>query len=95
MKKAGELTEAELERLVKEGKHFRTDIIDTNPFEQAQICAGGVSTAELSAQTMEARIAIGIYFAGELVDVDGICGGYNLHWAWASGYLAGKGAANA
>lgn len=95
MKKAGELTEAELERLVKEGKHFRTDIIDTNPFEQAQICAGGVSTAELSAQTMESRIAKGIYFAGELVDVDGICGGYNLHWAWASGYLAGKGAANA
>ena len=44
---------------------------------------------------MESRIAKGIYFAGELVDVDGICGGYNLHWAWASGYLAGKGAANA
>ncbi|MGN0406497.1 MAG: NAD(P)/FAD-dependent oxidoreductase [Bariatricus sp.] len=94
-KKAGKLTEEELTNLVREGKHFRTEVTDTNPFEQAQICAGGVATAELSDLTLESRIAKGIFFAGELVDVDGICGGYNLHWAWASGYLAGKGAANA
>ena len=44
---------------------------------------------------MESKLVKGFYFAGEILDVDGICGGYNLQWAWTSGYLAGKGAANA
>lgn len=57
--------------------------------KQAQICSGGVSTEEISADTMESQLCSGIYFAGELVDVDGLCGGYNLQWAWSSGVCAG------
>ena len=94
-KKCGTLSAEEKRSLVLAVKNFRTEIIGTNPFEQAQVAAGGVSTREIDADTMESRLVKGLYFAGELMDVDGICGGYNLHWAWASGYLAGKGAANA
>ena len=63
-------------------------------FENAQVCAGGISTIELSARTMESRYIKGLYLTGELLDADGICGGYNLQWAWATGYLAGKAAAD-
>ena len=52
-------------------------------------------TREIDPDTMESKLVKGLYFAGEILDVDGICGGYNLQWAWTSGYLAGKGAANA
>ena len=74
-------------------KHFMVDIEGTNDFEQAQICAGGVRTTEINPQTMESLLAENIYLTGELLDVDGICGGYNLQWAWATGYIAGKHAA--
>ena len=90
-----DLGEENLERLCRICKHFRTYIDKTNPFEQAQICAGGVDTSEIDPDTMESKLVKGLYFAGEILDVDGICGGYNLQWAWTSGYLAGKGAANA
>ena len=90
-----DLSEENLERLCRICKHFRTYIDKTNPFEQAQICAGGVDTSEIDPDTMESKLVKGLYFAGEILDVDGICGGYNLQWAWTSGYLAGKGAANA
>lgn len=49
----------------------------------------------INPETMESRLVPGLYFAGELVDVDAICGGYNLTWAWASGYVAGQSAASA
>ena len=52
--------------------------------------AGGVSTAELSSRTMEAKRVAGLYFIGEVVDVTGQLGGYNFQWAWASGYAAGE-----
>jgi len=68
-------------------------IVDTNGFEQAQVSAGGVDTTEIDEQTMESKFVKGLYFAGEIMDVDGICGGYNLQWAWTSGYLAGLNAA--
>ncbi len=94
-RKAGSLNETELTRIVKTVKQFQTVVIGTNPFEQAQICAGGIQTKEINPDNMESRKVSGFYFAGEIVDVDGICGGYNLQWAWSSGYLAGKGAAHA
>jgi hypothetical protein len=53
------------------------------------VTAGGVDTAELSSKTMEARRVPGLHFVGEVVDVTGALGGYNLHWAWASGHAAG------
>ena len=59
------------------------------PFEQAQVCSGGVDTREVNRKTLESKINQGLYFAGELLDVDGKCGGYNLQWAWSSGYVAG------
>lgn len=64
-----------------------------NGFDMAQICAGGLSMQEIDAH-FSMKKCPNIYVVGELLDVDGICGGYNLQWAWTSGYLAGKYAAN-
>ena len=69
---------------------FEVSVNGTNSFEQAQICCGGVDVREVDAQTMESKKVKGLYFAGEILDVDGICGGYNLQWAWSSGAAAGK-----
>lgn len=76
-------------------RHFETVIEKTNSFEQAQVCRGGVDTRELYPLTLESRHVPGLYFAGEILDVDGLCGGYNLQWAWSSGYVAGREAARA
>jgi predicted Rossmann fold flavoprotein len=59
-------------------------------FNKAEVTLGGVDTAELSSRTMEAKKAPGLYFTGEVIDVTGRLGGYNLHWAWASGHAAGQ-----
>ena len=56
---------------------------------QAQVCSGGVATDEINPSTLESRLHRGLYFAGELLDIDGACGGYNLQWAWSSGAVAG------
>jgi predicted flavoprotein YhiN len=58
------------------------------------VCSGGVDTKELNADTLESKKVPGIYFVGEVCDVDGICGGYNLQWAWSSGYVAGLNGSN-
>lgn len=58
-------------------------------FNDAQVTAGGVSVNEIDSSTMESKIVSGLYFTGEVMDIDGRCGGYNLQWAWSSGYLAG------
>ena len=57
--------------------------------DRAQVCSGGVDTSEVHSKTMESRLHKGLYFAGELLDIDGTCGGYNLQWAWSSGAAAG------
>jgi len=74
-------------------KELVCQVTELNPFANAQVCAGGVDTSEITESTMESKIVPGLYFAGELVDVDGTCGGYNLQWAWSSGYAAGLHAA--
>nr|WP_294678577.1 NAD(P)/FAD-dependent oxidoreductase [uncultured Blautia sp.] len=74
---------------LKDIKAFPLDIKDGAGFEQAQVCSGGVDTGEIDPCTMESRIIKGLYFAGELIDIDGTCGGYNLQWAWSSGAAAG------
>lgn len=74
-------------------KHFQTEIVATNSFDQAQVCAGGVKTKEINPHTMESIKTPGLYLTGELLDIDGICGGYNLQWAWSTGYIAGMHAA--
>ena len=88
-KKAGAWTEEELERLLSVIRDFRTEVVSGGSFEQAQVCSGGVDTSEICPQTMESRLVPGLYFAGEVVDIDGACGGYNLQWAWSSGHVAG------
>jgi hypothetical protein len=62
----------------------------TEGYEKAEVTAGGVDTAELSARTMESRKVPGLYFIGEVVDVTGHLGGFNFQWAWASGAAAGR-----
>ncbi len=77
-------------RLLKEIKAHETEVAAVNSFEHAQVCCGGVDTAEVTPETMESKKVPGLYFAGEILDVDGICGGYNLQWAWSSGAVAGR-----
>ena len=78
-----------LEKIVAMIKAFVVPINGFNSFENAQVCSGGVKTSEIDSKTMQSKIVNSLYFAGEVVDVDGICGGYNLQWAWSSGYVAG------
>lgn len=73
-------------------KDLRVTVVDTNPFANAQVTAGGVPLKEIS-EELESAKTPGVYFAGEILDVDGKCGGYNLQWAWCSGYIAGAAAA--
>ena len=61
----------------------------TRKYENAQVCRGGISLGEIT-EDMESRITPGLFFTGEMLDVDAICGGYNLHWAWATGNIAGR-----
>jgi hypothetical protein len=74
-------------------RHFRVTVQRAREYEFAQVCAGGIRSEEIDRETLASRYVPGLFFAGELLDVDGICGGYNLQWAWASGYVAGKSAA--
>lgn len=78
--------------LMGTGRNFSIHISGVNPMENAQICAGGIDFSQIDDQ-MESALVPGLYFAGEIVDVDGKCGGYNLQWAWSSGYVAGRSAA--
>lgn len=85
------LDEEQMERLLSCLKEFLVVMTGYRGFEQAQVCSGGVNLEEVKERTLESKIVQGLYFAGEILDVDGACGGYNLQWAWSSGFLAGKG----
>ena len=87
-----ELGEEKLSAVFALCKDWRLHVTGSNSFDSAQVCAGGVDTREVS-RDMESLLVPGVYFAGEILDVDGRCGGYNLHWAWCSGYLAGRSSA--
>lgn len=91
--KVSELTGKQLERLMLQLKQYEALVMSVNPFANAQVCCGGVDTREIDSSTMESRLKKGLYFTGELLDVDGICGGYNLQFAWSSGAIAGRAAA--
>ena len=91
--KAGEWSDRDIRRIADRFKHWKVGVERVNGFEFAQVTAGGVLTSQLDPDTMEVRKHPGLYLTGELLDVDGICGGYNLQWAWTSGYLAGTAAA--
>jgi predicted Rossmann fold flavoprotein len=69
---------------------FRLNIIGTNSYDKAQVCSGGVPLNELNTHSMESKKVKGLYITGEILDVDGDCGGYNLEWAWITGMIAGR-----
>jgi predicted flavoprotein YhiN len=70
-------------------KNWTLHVEKPNGFDMAQICAGGLSMKEINTHFAMKKCP-SVYVVGELLDVDGICGGYNLQWAWTSGYLAGQ-----
>ena len=69
---------------------FRLPVKGTEGFDNAQVTAGGLRTGDFDPNTLESRLVPGLFACGELLDVDGDCGGFNLQWAWASGRLAGR-----
>ena len=85
----GEETAAEY---LEQEKPYTVAIAGTQGWKEAQVTAGGVALSEVDALTLESLRVPGLFFAGEILDVTGPCGGYNLHWAWASGFLAGMSA---
>ena len=91
---AEQIKPGQLARLLATIKRFHVDIVGSKSVDAAQVCAGGVATCEVDDKTLESKLAKGVYFAGEVLDIDGTCGGYNLQWAWSSGYVAGVHAAD-
>ncbi|HEX37518.1 MAG TPA: NAD(P)/FAD-dependent oxidoreductase [Candidatus Cloacimonetes bacterium] len=88
-----ELNSAQIDALIHQLKDRRFKINGTLSWRDAQATAGGVATKEIDERTLESKIVPGLYFAGEVIDIHGDSGGYNLAWAWASGYMAGLHAA--
>ena len=88
-----ELTKAEISNAVQNIKNFTVEITGTRGFDNAQVCTGGIKCSEFDSKTMMSLITENFFAAGEVLDIDGICGGFNLQWAWASGIIAGKSAA--
>jgi predicted Rossmann fold flavoprotein len=91
-KACSDLDYREKKSLYKLLNSWEFNIIDTNGFTNAQVTAGGVDTTEVDSETMESKLVPNLYFAGEILDVDGDCGGFNLQWAWNSAFSAAKGA---
>ena len=89
-KKYNELTKEEKVKLINSLRHFKVEIISTKGFDSSQICNGGVSLDEININTMESKIIKDLYIIGELLDINGNCGGYNLTECWISGILSGK-----
>ena len=79
----------ELEEVCRAVKNFEVSLTEPMGMDSAQVTAGGIVTKEFDEKTMESRIVPGLYACGEVLDIDGDCGGYNLQWAWSSGRLAG------
>ena len=87
-----ELTEEDLRRVARAVKAFDVSLTEPMGMDCAQVTAGGIRTEEFDETTMESRLIPGLYACGEVLDIDGDCGGYNLQWAWSSGRLAGENA---
>lgn len=87
------LSEKEINRICDIIKHWGFNITGTMSWNNAQTTRGGISTDEFNPATMQSKLRSGLYAAGEVLDIDGDCGGYNLQWAWSSGAIAGMSAA--
>ncbi len=84
------LKDDEIKKIAKKIKSWRFDVTGTMPWDNAQVTAGGIELSEVDQKTMESKLCPGLYITGEVLDIDGPCGGYNLQWAWASGKMAGS-----
>ena len=84
------LSDKEFSTLVNTITNFKLKITGTKSFENAQVCSGGVPLSEINLNTMESYKTKDLYLAGEILDIDGDCGGYNLGFAWISGIIAGE-----
>lgn len=91
--KVNSVTREQRQELVRLFKNFTVNISRKRPIDEAVITSGGVNTAEIKPSTMESKIIRGLYFAGEIIDVDAYTGGFNLQIAWSTGYAAGQSAA--
>ncbi len=89
-KPCSELTWKEKRSLFTLLKAWSFKVIGTNSFSNAQVTAGGIDTKEVYGKTLESKIAKNLFFCGEILDVDGDCGGFNLQWAWSSAYAVAK-----
>ena len=87
---SGNLTDRELRALSERLTAWRMRVTGVQGFDQAQVASGGVDTREVDPETMQSRRCPGLYLCGEVLDVDGDCGGFNLQWAWASGLCIGR-----
>lgn len=85
-----DLDDLTITNMVKLIKNFELRILDTNGFNNSQVTAGGIRTCEFDSKTLESKIVDNLYCAGEILDIVGDCGGYNLQWAWSSSYVATK-----
>lgn len=88
-----DLSAEEIAQLAEKIKKWRFKVRGTMSWGNAQVTAGGVDVSEVNPATMQSKLKKGLFFAGEILDIDGDCGGYNLQWAWSSGFIAGKNAA--
>ena len=88
-KKVNEITRAERERIIQLTKHFPLTATGLRDYNEAIITRGGVSVKEVNPSTMESKLVSGLYFAGEVLDLDAVTGGFNLQIAWSTGYAAG------
>lgn len=80
------LSHKEISKIVKTIKSLEFNIVDTKGFDTCEVCAGGIQLSEINLDTMESKYQKNLFFIGEVLDVDGDCGGYNLHWAWSSAH---------
>jgi hypothetical protein len=87
--RVNQITKEQRQNLVHILKEFPVTIKDFRPLNEAIITSGGVSIKEINPKTMESKLVKGLYFSGEVIDVDGYTGGFNLQIAWATGYVAG------
>ena len=88
--KLSRLSDEEILKIAKAAKRFPMNITGTDPFDTAQVTAGGIETADFNPETLESKLVPGLFACGEVLDIDGDCGGFNLQWAWSSGFVAGK-----
>lgn len=89
----GVLSDNDLKKISEKVKDFTVECDGTTSWNNAQVTAGGIDVSDFDSATMESKLVKGLYATGEILDIDGDCGGYNLQWAWSSGYIAGKSAA--